>query len=531
MSGLKVNCVSYLLIVALGVIFSVYVMVSAEMSIMALADFLMVFGNTYGLLLVIALLGNGLVEVPRAIWRCRDSDMELQRLMLKAVLIDTEVYDSQCELDDAETAVHKMSRRVFAKPLDCSALTKHMDRINEACEAALGTSDGASDPLTALPASDVASGRRTGPTSRQIRGGRVRDEELKKDDYDDAPSRDSLARLAKRLRVAQERVHASQQRWQSLLRDYNRASAESDRGDAGIVVKTGVGGGVAGLEDARAGGSKRVLASLRTLWARTGLARPCLGVVAGSCACLSAVVVWSELAMGLPVSMSPWGLLISNIADDGSAYPAAIQLVALVPYAYMSICTFYSLFKLKLFGLLTLHGPHQSTPGPLIFNAIYLIRLQFPLGYNYLLTLSPPNARGRAAISSDVAFKQLMTSMETVPLFGQGFVVYAPIVLAVLCAFTLFNCHARILRFVGIEHEDSFLLVDEEDETQERLREGSMILDQATRRKRGDNRSQRISKRGSSLREGPGADSELSGRVRAQAHVISEVTSPFMAGP
>jgi len=149
-SALKVNLISYLLIVVLGVIFSAYVMVSAEMSFGALAEFLMWGGNTYGLLLVIALLGNGLVEVPRAIWRYRDTGKELQRLQIRAILLDTEVYDSTIELGEAETAVHKMSRRVFAKPSDFAALRPHMDRINEACDA-LVTSDGASAPLTALP--------------------------------------------------------------------------------------------------------------------------------------------------------------------------------------------------------------------------------------------------------------------------------------------------------------------------------------------------------------------------------------------
>jgi hypothetical protein len=54
---------AYLLTAVLGAAFSAYVMLSAEMSFGALAEFLMVFSNTYGLLLVIALLGNGLVEV------------------------------------------------------------------------------------------------------------------------------------------------------------------------------------------------------------------------------------------------------------------------------------------------------------------------------------------------------------------------------------------------------------------------------------------------------------------------------------
>ena len=75
----------------------------------------------------------------------------------------------------------------------------------------------------------------------------------------------------------------------------------------------------------------------------------------------------------------------------------------LLPLAYMSLCTYSSLFKLRLFGTYSLHGGRQSAPGALLFNSMYLIRLQFPLGYNYLRILRYDAAEG-------CAFKQLMSS-------------------------------------------------------------------------------------------------------------------------
>lgn len=58
--------------------------------------------------------------------------------------------------------------------------------------------------------------------------------------------------------------------------------------------------------------------------------------------------------------------------------------------------------------------------------------------------------------------------------------VYAPIVLALLCVFTIFNVYARILQFVGIDSDD----VIDSDESHILLREGTMLLDQAKRRYR-----------------------------------------------
>jgi hypothetical protein len=62
-ASLKANARFYFLTGCFGALFSGYLMYNDSLSPSALRDFLLVFGNTYGLLLVIALLGNGLVEV------------------------------------------------------------------------------------------------------------------------------------------------------------------------------------------------------------------------------------------------------------------------------------------------------------------------------------------------------------------------------------------------------------------------------------------------------------------------------------
>ena len=42
--------------------------------------FMMAMGNTYGVVLIILLMGNGLVALPRRLWRMGNSTTELQRL-------------------------------------------------------------------------------------------------------------------------------------------------------------------------------------------------------------------------------------------------------------------------------------------------------------------------------------------------------------------------------------------------------------------------------------------------------------------
>ena len=54
--------------VALLLGFIMYLM-AQQYTLDGIEGFVMALGNTYGLLMIIVLLGNGVVEVPRAFWR------------------------------------------------------------------------------------------------------------------------------------------------------------------------------------------------------------------------------------------------------------------------------------------------------------------------------------------------------------------------------------------------------------------------------------------------------------------------------
>lgn len=78
----------------------------------------------------------------------------------------------------------------------------------------------------------------------------------------------------------------------------------------------------------------------------------------------------------------------------------------------------------------------------------------------------------RYRASDGCAFSQLMASMRAVPLLGTDFNVYAPLAMGILSLFTVFNGYARLLRLVGIEHEDNAGdLTNPDDESAERVAE------------------------------------------------------------
>lgn len=518
-SALKVNLKSYLLTALLGIVFGIYLMFSEDLSVWAISDFFMVFGNTYGFLLVIVLLGNGLVEVPRFIWRYGDTEREIKYIQLQAVSIDTELFDSQCEMDDALKDVRTLDTKLKAVSSSNEnnddenhiQLRLHMDLILDVCDFGMKSSSSNVD-MTAYRSRLQRQGS-SSPRGEQVGIGTGK------------PTSVMLSSALKRIRLAQEKLHANKQKWSSLLTQYEKFSSRASmKSDQGQVIENAVTPCSSPSSPSSSSSSsssslqlkERIINFSRDFWYRNNLTKISLNILGWLCVCMSGIILWSEVLIGFKISMSPWGILIS-LVSSGAYHPVMVQILAVLPYAYMSLCTFYSLFKLKLFGLLTLCGPQQSTPGPLLFNAIYLIRLQFPLGLNYLMMLSPPYAKGSRAIGDDVAFKQLFSSIDTIPLFGQGFVVYAPIVLSLLCVFTMFNVYSRMLQFIGVDSDD--MAATDSEESAILLKEGAMLLDQATRRNKKHHDSD-------GEKENDGSSIRLGTRLGSKQVVIS----PFHIG-
>jgi hypothetical protein len=48
--------------------------------------FMMAMGNTYGVILIILLMGNGLVALPRRLWQMANTECEINRLYLAVAM-------------------------------------------------------------------------------------------------------------------------------------------------------------------------------------------------------------------------------------------------------------------------------------------------------------------------------------------------------------------------------------------------------------------------------------------------------------
>lgn len=75
----------------------------------------MAMSNTYALLLITVLVGNGLVGVPKRLWMMSDTEMELSRLYISSVLIEERYQEARYELHDVEQEVSKGKRNTYGR--------------------------------------------------------------------------------------------------------------------------------------------------------------------------------------------------------------------------------------------------------------------------------------------------------------------------------------------------------------------------------------------------------------------------------
>jgi hypothetical protein len=114
--------------------------------------------------------------------------------------------------------------------------------------------------------------------------------------------------------------------------------------------------------------------------------KPTCRIGAIICAFFSIIILWCEMVMASDLE-SPLGYFM-NAYHPSETSPILVQAVSFIALSYMSVCTYWTLFRINIGWQYRLDGPQLSPPSSLIFNAEYLSRIQFSLGYNFLLCLN-----------------------------------------------------------------------------------------------------------------------------------------------
>ncbi|CAN0068755.1 unnamed protein product [Ascophyllum nodosum] len=475
-SAVRMNVRQYLLMALVLDLFGVYLVGSGQMNASKVGGFLMALANTYGLVFIILLLGHGLVKVPRKLWETSFEGRELQRHYFIATKIDTDMHDAMFDLEEAEDHMYVMEKAMEDE--ECwnpDDRTQLMDVLSAIRRTETAFYDEIDDCL--FRKAILLMGRN--PGNRKPNGVRTPTEALRHLGLVVLTPRDA-ARLHSDLRAAQVKVVAMRAKWMALVRKTQTLQSLLSEIPWGEEVFEATPGKTRGQYWGTV--FKRIRNRSWWIW-RAYVRWLCCRTLAVLCAVLSAMILWSEVVAASPWDLSPFGILVRCMyqRQAGIAHALSMQVAVLVPFLYMSLCCFRSLFTLRILGSFALQGGHQTLPGPLLINAQYLIRLQFPLGYNFMriLRYNGLTPFGMPAALESPAFERLMTEMKTVPVLGTDFNIYAPMLLVVLCMFTFYKGYARVLRLVGLDHED--LVSIDDAEGQARLEEGRALLERGKR--------------------------------------------------
>ena len=364
--------------------FGVFVLIASNrLSLDSLAGFAIAASNALGLCLVLLLLGYGLVEFPRKIWRlgswgCSSNNNNHQQ---RASVIYHEVglqaertKKAHREVSKSISIVREVTK--YFGPRD--PLRKFMDAVERTVDVE-------------LEAEVFATTEEAYPGTACKYDFKLHEEDLEFE-YADVHQ---LGLLRREVRKAQESYSREQSRYLSLLKkafiQVYKADVSSPRNSAYqsegelLLASERASAASPSLQNAFHAWMKKSQSSFGKYLLPIGLR-----VFSLCLFFLSTCIVLSQLTIyeGLPVwlkRISPLKLFIDLMEPNLTL----IQITCLGFLAYILGTCWFSMFKLKVFSIYVM-VPRHTPPTCLLMNAMLLCRLTAPIAFNFIMIAMPP---------------------------------------------------------------------------------------------------------------------------------------------
>jgi len=386
--------------------------------------FLIAAANTYGMLLVVLLLGHGLVEIPRQAWNNTNPRNLLRWYYCTANRRSEELLDAQADLSAIVQEVYELEED-GGKYYDTIRL-----RAEEAERDSLADFS-ASRRTSSSQSSGVANG-----TSGALLG------------------INRLSRLHSKLKMAAVKAQRAQCNMAQVVEQSAKLELLLERLET--RQHHSLEADDQGLPD---------VPTLSTLPFTLRHRYTFWKVTAGSLSVASAVLLYNECVAPMTTKASLFALMLQDVDSLGLRF-----LFTALPLVYMAVCVYASLFKFKLLDSLALYKNHQTPAYALLGNASYFGRLQFSVGVNYVAMALTSTQE------STTAFHSLLGDMEVVPFLGTSFNSFVPLLIVIVAVSTFFNVFDKFLNLLGIDtHEEPGNL--RIDDSSPRLSQGKQVIE------------------------------------------------------
>uniref|UniRef100_A0A3B3WSG1 LMBR1 domain containing 2 n=1 Tax=Poecilia mexicana TaxID=48701 RepID=A0A3B3WSG1_9TELE len=392
--------------------------------------------NTWGLFLLVLLLGYGLVEIPRSYWNASRHGHLLMKTYFKASKLMTEKADAEENLEDVMEEVRKVSESIkYNHPL-----RKCIDTILRKC-----------------------------PVDYQEKMGRNMDDY---EDFDDKqnsyPTEKSLVKLHKQVIYAVQRHNRTRVQWQILLQQavHLEDVAKNETSLSHQFVHS--------FQSAEPPGrfSRYVYTPTVEWYWECLLKRWFYRLVSVVLTLFSVAVVWSECTFFSTRPVLSLFAVFIQLAESDYNY-LYIEMACFITIFFLCTCVYSTVFRIRVFNYYYLASHHQTDAYSLQFSGMLFCRLTPPLCLNFLGLIHMDSAISHRQ-KLPTAYTSIMGSMRVLSFIANGFYIYYPMLIVILCIATYFSLGTRCLNLLGFQQfmDDSEMTSDLIDEGKELIRRG-----------------------------------------------------------
>ncbi|XP_017024242.1 LMBR1 domain-containing protein 2 homolog [Drosophila kikkawai] len=397
--------------------------------------------NTWGLFLHILLLGYALVDVPRSLWNNSKPGFALQYAYFKAAKLYAEKSDAEEQVDYILELVQGLSQEIA---INDELLRPSLEAIQRKIPVEL--QEKARHNFS-----------RTGDCS-------TRSTIL--------PSEKSLVRIHAQVIKALQTLQRAEALWsvqvQAVLHleDVNRNMYSSERSFKAEFPQQRT--QLVGMCHS---------SKVQWYW-ECRLKMPFLRMMSFLTATMSVMVVWSELTF---FCRRPVLSIFANaiyVAKDSYNF-FTIELFSTTILCYFFYCTYSTILRIRFLNQYYLAPHHQTNELSLIFSGMLLCRLTPPMCLNFLGLIHMDTHIIPERIK-ETAYTRIMGHMDVIGIIANGFNIYFPMSMLVICLATWFSLGSRFLNALNALGFEQFL--QNERITTELVQEGIALMAREKRR-------------------------------------------------
>ncbi|XP_021692708.2 uncharacterized protein LOC110673810 isoform X2 [Hevea brasiliensis] len=400
-TSIHANLVFYLIVGSIGLFGLILLILMKKISGSNVLGVAMACSNTFGLVTGAFLLGFGLSEIPKSLWRNADWTTRQKVLSHKIAKMAVKLDDAHQELSNAIVVAQATSNQMSKR----DPLRPYMNVIDNML-AQMFREDPAFKP----------------------QGGRLGENDM---DYD--TDEKSMATLRRHLRGAREGYY----RYKSEYMTYVLEALELE--DTIKNYEHGSSTGwkyISSFRPAQTGKLGAFFDTMEYVW-RCILRKQFEKLLAIILGTMSAAILLAEATL-LPsnVNLSLFSILINSIGKQ----ELFVQVMALIPLMYMCICTYYSLFKIGMLMFYSL-TPRQTNSVSLLMICSMVARYAPPISYNFLNLIN---------LDAKTIFETRMGKIDDVlEIFGRGFNKIYPLIMVIYTLLVASNFFDRVIGFFG----------------------------------------------------------------------------------